>query len=73
MNGIAALSTALLGMRWNVEKLNEIAERIARTAPLGNLEADLVDAMVTERGFQANAVTATTADEMVGTLLDTVR
>ena len=73
MNGIAALSAAIAGMRSNVDRLNEIAARVAREAPLGDLESDMVGMIVAERGFEANAVTARTADEMLGSLLDTVR
>jgi flagellar hook protein FlgE len=73
MNGIAALSSAILGMRTNVEKLNATAERIARTAPLGDLPADMVDLVVARRGFESNVVTVKTVDEAIGTLLDAVR
>lgn len=73
MNGIAAFASALLGMRASVDRLNATAARIARTAPLGDLETDMVDLVVAERSFEASVAVAKTADEMTGTLLDAVR
>ena len=68
--GYTALERGLSGLRRHQESLNRTADRIAGTAPLGDTPGDMVQLMNDARGFQANARTVRTADELVGTLLD---
>ncbi|UCF69605.1 MAG: flagellar hook protein FlgE [Acidobacteriota bacterium] len=64
------MQTATLDLRYQVHRLAETAERLAREAPTGHLAGDLVDLHVGRQAVHANVAVLRTADEMVGTLLD---
>jgi flagellar basal body rod protein FlgC len=72
MSGITAVQAALFGLRMNLDRYNRTAARIARTAPLDDLAENMADLIVSKRGFEANLATFKSADEMIGSLLDTL-
>ena len=67
---IDAIHSALTGIQAHLESFDRTAERIARTAPTGDLAGDLVQLMIDRHGVAAGGAVLRTADEMVGTLLD---
>jgi hypothetical protein len=80
---VSALHHALHGLRLNEERFVRHADRIARlgaleTGPEGPEEAagDVVGGMVglkiASLGYRANLAVVRTADEMLGTLIDTL-
>lgn len=70
ISGSSPYVSALRGLDRSTERLNDAADRIAATAPLGDTAGDMVDLMQSKRAFQANAAVVRTADETVGTLFD---
>ena len=64
------LVSALKGVRAQLDRLDRAAERIASTAPTGELESDLVEMIAIEHGITANVKVARSADRALGTLLD---
>lgn len=69
-SGLAGFDLAREGMRQSEIRLNRAAERIAG-GELG--AAPMVDLIVSERMYNANANVIRTQDRMLGTLLDVVR
>lgn len=64
-----ALSIAAAGMTSAQNRFDNSARRTA-TAPLQNLEQEVVERIQSETAFKANVAVARTADEMTGSLLD---
>lgn len=69
-NANSALYTAREGMGRAEDKLNEAAGKISQ----GDISSSrMVDLIVSERMYQANAAVVRTSDEMLGTLIDVKR
>jgi len=67
------LTNAVYGLHKNTEKLQKAAHNIANVAnPNENVQLDkeLVETMVAEHGYKANAAVIRTEDEMMGELID---
>jgi hypothetical protein len=60
---IQALGTALAGYAARSDDVGRFAERIRNQALDGNLAADMVGLMVSQRAAEANLVVARVADE----------
>ncbi len=75
---IDAISSALGGMQRNQEAFGRHADRIARSGLASeggetiDLSEELVGTMVASRGYEANLLVIRAADDMLGTLLDTL-
>lgn len=74
-----ALQTALGGLQQYQRRAERAADDVVRSsvdAPEGAPARDLVDAearlLTARRGFEACLAVASTADEMLGTLIDTL-
>ena len=65
-----ALQSALTGIRNNLDDFRKAAESIAEDESQEFLAENLVQLKVSQRGVEANARAAKTADELAGTLLD---
>jgi len=61
---------ALTAFRRNVERVDRVADRIARDASEGDLAASMIELRRAEAETASAARALQTADEMVGTLLD---
>ena len=76
---IQAMNTALQGMARNQQAFEQHADRISRwgttrsdgSQPDIDLDTEMVGVLTSRRGYEANLAVARTADEMVGTLIDT--
>ena len=69
-----AMNSALQGMQANQKNFLNSAQRISRfgsSSSEGSLAKDMTNLLTSRRGYEANLVVAKTADEMLGTLLDT--
>jgi len=74
-----ALQTALGGLQHYQRRAERAADDVVRSSiavPEGASSSDLVDAaarlLTARRGFEACLAVASTADEMLGTLIDTL-
>ena len=73
---ISAISSAMSGMAAATERFDRASARVAQagtdTGADDDLIRDRVDQITDEHAFAANAATIRTADEMVGTLINTI-
>jgi flagellar hook protein FlgE len=67
---ISSIGSAMTGMATAVRKLDAASARIAQPAP-ANLVGDRVEQLLAQHSFEANLATVRTADQMLGTLIDT--
>jgi flagellar hook protein FlgE len=63
----SAFSSALSGIYKSVEMLNKVAKSGAER----DFVQDMSDLIVSEASFKANTKTMKTADEMIGSIIDT--
>jgi hypothetical protein len=66
----SSFASATSGMAGAVQKFDRAAARIAQPEP-PDLIGDRVDQISAQHDFEANVATVRTADEMLGTLIDT--
>ncbi len=71
MSAISASVFAIYGIQANLRRLDDAANRIAGQPSDSDLAADLVDLKTAKNVISANAKVIKTADELLGTLLDT--
>lgn len=73
-NSSSALSTGLQGLQAGIGRTNQAAGEIARagTTGEGDLATSIVDLKIGEQQVKASAAVLRTADEMLGTLIDTL-
>jgi hypothetical protein len=74
---ISSIGSAMSGMASAVTRFDRASARIAQagdpaSAGGGDLIGDRVDQLTAGHAFAANLATVRTADEMLGTLIDTV-
>jgi hypothetical protein len=67
---ISSIGSAMTGMATAVRKLDAASARIAQPAP-ENLVGDRVEQMMAQHELTGNLATLRTADEMLGTLINT--
>ncbi len=68
---ISAISSAMSGMATAVSRFDRASARIAQPEP-GDPIADRVEQLIAHHAFVANLATIRTADDMIGTLIDTI-
>jgi hypothetical protein len=68
---ISAIGSAMSGMASAAARLDRASARIAQPEP-ADLVADRVEQITAQHAFAANVATVRTADEMIGTLIDTI-
>jgi flagellar hook protein FlgE len=76
---IRAFYSALTGINNYLKRFNQCAHNIARVGDFRpkdkqkpvDLPKEMVDMMIAEKGIKANLKTVETADEILGSLLDT--
>ena len=71
INHLGSLQVGLTGFQRNLEAFERTAERVSQNSPGSDLASDMVEMMTEVHGVKANAVVIRTADELVGTLIDT--
>lgn len=73
-NPTSVMSTGLQGLQAGFGRANQAAGEIARagTSGEGDLATSIVDLKVSEQQVKASAAVVKTADEMLGTLIDTM-
>jgi len=59
-----------MGLQNRLDHFNQTADRVARTAPDGDLAKDMVESRRDVRGVQANAAVLRATDETIGAILD---
>ena len=64
------LGVGLSGIERNLAALDRTTERLARTAPFGDVPSEMVALIEAERGVSASARVIRAAEEAIGTLLD---
>lgn len=71
---ISAIGSAMSGMANAVNRFDQASARIAQpqTAATGDPVRDRVDQLSAQHDFEANIATVRTADEMIGTLINTI-
>ena len=73
---ISSIGSAMSGMAAATDRFDRASSRIAQagtgTGADDDLIGDRVDQITAEHAFAANAATIRTADEMVGTLINTI-
>lgn len=72
---INAIGSAMAGMARASDRFDRAASRVAQASDPGadtDLVTDTVDQIEAKHAFAANVATIRTADEMVGTLIDTI-
>ena len=73
---ISSIGSAMSGMAAAVDRFDRAAARVARAgtedAPEGDVIRDRVEQIADQHAFAANLATVRTADEMVGTLINTI-
>jgi hypothetical protein len=70
----SVLSSGLQGLQTGLNKANQAAGQIARsgtTEPNGDLASSIVDLKSSELQVKASAAVIKTADDLLGTLIDT--
>ena len=70
MSLIPATSSATYGIQISLQRLDAAAKRVAGGTDDANLAADMADIKMARHGVSINASVLTTADRMVGTLID---
>jgi flagellar hook-associated protein FlgK len=68
---ISSISRAMSGMTSAVNQFDRASARIARAGPNDPIR-DRVEQITAQHAFAANVATIRTADEMIGTLIDTI-
>jgi flagellar hook protein FlgE len=68
---ISSIGSAMSGMAAAVGRFDQASARIARPAAT-DLIQDRADQITAQHAFSANLATIRTADDMIGTLIDTV-
>lgn len=68
---ISSLSSAMSGMADAGSRFDRASARIARPEA-GDLVRDRVEQITAQHDFAANVATVRAADEMIGTLIDTI-
>ena len=68
---INAISSALSGISNATSRFDRAASRIAQPEP-SDLIGDRVEQITAQHAFEANLATIRTADDMVGTLINTI-
>lgn len=76
----SAMGSAIQGMQSNQRSFLSAAQRISRFGTSGGLhevegfsmEKDMVQILTSKRGYEANLKVVKVADEMLGTLIDTL-
>jgi flagellar hook protein FlgE len=68
---ISSIASAMSGMARALGQFDRASARIAQPEP-ADLVADRVEQMTAKHAFAANLATIRTADDMLGTLIDTV-
>jgi len=68
---ISSISSAMSGMASAIGRFDRASARIAQPEP-ADLIADRVEQMTAKHAFAANLTTIRTADDMLGTLIDTI-
>lgn len=74
---ISSIGSAMSGMSSAIARFDRASSRIAQagdpaSSPGDDLIGDRVDQITAEHAFAANLATVRTADEMLGTLINTV-
>lgn len=72
--GVSAMSSGVQGLQAGLGRANQAAGEIARSGTTGggDLATPLVDLKVSEQQVKASAAVIKTADDMLGTLIDTM-
>jgi flagellar hook-associated protein FlgK len=68
---IGSIGSAMSGMATAVDRFDRASARIASPEPT-DLVRDRVEQITARHAFSANLATIRTADDMIGTLIDTV-
>jgi len=68
---IGSIGSALAGMASAVRRFDSASARIAQPEPADPVR-DRVEQLTAQHAFEANLATIHTADEMLGTLIDTL-
>jgi len=73
---ISSIGSAMSGMAAAVDRFDRASARVARAGtqddPEGDVIRDRVEQIADQHAFAANLATVRTADEMVGTLINTI-
>lgn len=72
MSALSPIGNALDGIRRNLGRFDETAARLARTAPGDDLPRDFVELRIAKYGVQVAVAVVRAADELTGSLLDTL-
>jgi flagellar hook protein FlgE len=68
---ISAIGNAMSGMANAMNRFDRASARIAQPEPADPV-ADRVEQLTAQHAFAANLATVRTADQMIGTLIDTI-